>query len=550
MGKIFISYRRSDSADATGRIYDRLIRHFSRSQIFKDVDNIPAATNYKAVIMDSMRASNILLLIIGRDWVSSKDEKGNTRLLLPEDPIRFEIEHAISQGLTIFPVLVENAKMPDKDDLPESIQSISFQNAVPVRPDPDFDNDIKKLVEALEEIQSGKSVLKLHRFRKYPKYIVGAAVVLAASFFIFKNYVTPSGQSEKHLLEGVVLINQRPADSILVSILEIQNELITDKFGSYRDTVSAGKVKSSYTLSFDSRKIRLRDTMVVLEGDARFRQQRFYLNVSNPPPAVFNEPEPDPVDSTSTTAVGTGADISANPIVDPPAQSTGTPANPAGVEPGSARGDPPKPATNPTGQEGGSGSGKDIRRDIGVRPGISDPVVKRRSSAGAISEIPVSGERGADRRLSEVNRPAATTGGVENRVAPLSANTSSAMVRINNDSLVLVNSARKLYQQKNYREAAVKFEQALVLNRNNADAFYYLGMCNYNEKAFDKALKNFTDAIHVSSVNTTDNQRSKVYLLRGHTYFNLGRYAEACQDYRMALSLGLEEARPFVANCK
>jgi tetratricopeptide (TPR) repeat protein len=177
-------------------------------------------------------------------------------------------------------------------------------------------------------------------------------------------------------------------------------------------------------------------------------------------------------------------------------------------------------------------------------------VVKRRSSAGAISEIPVSGERGADRRLSEVNRPAATTGGVENRVAPLSANTSSAMVRINNDSLVLVNSARKLYQQKNYREAAVKFEQALVLNRNNADAFYYLGMCNYNEKAFDKALKNFTDAIHVSSVNTPDNQRSKVYLLRGHTYFNLGRYAEACQDYRMALSLGLEEARPFVSNCK
>ena len=151
MGKIFISYRRSDSADATGRIYDRLIRHFSRSQIFKDVDNIPAATNYKSVIMDSMRASNILLLIIGRDWVSSKDEKGNTRLLLPEDPIRFEIEHAISQGLTIFPVLVENAKMPEKDDLPESIQSISFQNAVPVRPDPDFDNDIKKLVEALEK---------------------------------------------------------------------------------------------------------------------------------------------------------------------------------------------------------------------------------------------------------------------------------------------------------------------------------------------------------------------------------------------------------------
>jgi hypothetical protein len=550
MGKIFISYRRSDSADATGRIYDRLIRHFSRSQIFKDVDNIPAATNYKSVIMDSMRASNILLLIIGRDWVSSKDEKGNTRLLLPEDPIRFEIEHAISQGLTIFPVLVENAKMPEKDDLPESIQSISFQNAVPVRPDPDFDNDIKKLVEALDEIQSSKSVLKLHRFKKYLKYIVGAAVILAASFFIFKKIGYPPLPPEKQLLEGVVLINQRPADSILVRILEIQNELITDKFGSYRDTISAGKVKSSYTLSFDSRKIRLRDTTVVLEGDARFRQQRFYLNVSNPPPAVFNETDPVPVDSTSTVSANTGADIPASTSVDPPAPSTGTPASPDGVEPGPGRGDPPKTATDPPPNSSGAASGTGVKGGIKVRPGINDRVAKRNSPAIAISEVPVSGERLADRRLSEVNRPAAAAGGADKNVVLAPSTARSAMVKINNDSLVLVNSARKLYQEKNYKEAAVKFEQALVLNRSNADAYYYLGMCNYNNKAFDKALKNFTDAIHVSSVNTPDNQRSMVYLLRGHTNFNLGRYAEACQDYRVSLSLGSDEARPFVSNCK
>ena len=38
---IFISYRRSDSPDATGRIYDRLVAEFGKARVFKDVDSIP-----------------------------------------------------------------------------------------------------------------------------------------------------------------------------------------------------------------------------------------------------------------------------------------------------------------------------------------------------------------------------------------------------------------------------------------------------------------------------------------------------------------------------
>jgi hypothetical protein len=41
MPGIFISYRRADSPDATGRIYDRLVAEFGRAQVFKDIDSIP-----------------------------------------------------------------------------------------------------------------------------------------------------------------------------------------------------------------------------------------------------------------------------------------------------------------------------------------------------------------------------------------------------------------------------------------------------------------------------------------------------------------------------
>jgi hypothetical protein len=53
VGNIFISYRRSDSADITGRIYDRLVEEFGRDAIFKDVDSIPLGMDFK-VYLDRM----------------------------------------------------------------------------------------------------------------------------------------------------------------------------------------------------------------------------------------------------------------------------------------------------------------------------------------------------------------------------------------------------------------------------------------------------------------------------------------------------------------
>jgi hypothetical protein len=39
-GRIFISYRRGDDQAAAGFLYDRLLQHFDREQLFMDVDAI------------------------------------------------------------------------------------------------------------------------------------------------------------------------------------------------------------------------------------------------------------------------------------------------------------------------------------------------------------------------------------------------------------------------------------------------------------------------------------------------------------------------------
>ena len=50
MPRIFISYRRDDSAAHAGRLYDRLEGHFGQGQVFMDVDAIRPGVDFVEVV--------------------------------------------------------------------------------------------------------------------------------------------------------------------------------------------------------------------------------------------------------------------------------------------------------------------------------------------------------------------------------------------------------------------------------------------------------------------------------------------------------------------
>jgi hypothetical protein len=47
MPRITIFYRREDSFDITGRIYDLLAEHFGREAVFRDIDDIPPGADFR-----------------------------------------------------------------------------------------------------------------------------------------------------------------------------------------------------------------------------------------------------------------------------------------------------------------------------------------------------------------------------------------------------------------------------------------------------------------------------------------------------------------------
>lgn len=150
MSKILISYRREDSADVTGRIYDRLIQIFPQS-VFRDVDSIPLGVDFRTYLDEQVAKCDVFLAVIGRDWMKAKGRKGKSRLEDPGDFVRIEIESALKRQIPVIPVLVQGASIPPAERLPVSIQDLSYRNGIVVRPDPDFHKDMDRLIVHLKQ---------------------------------------------------------------------------------------------------------------------------------------------------------------------------------------------------------------------------------------------------------------------------------------------------------------------------------------------------------------------------------------------------------------
>jgi hypothetical protein len=160
MSKIFISYRRTDSADVTGRMFDHLKLRFTRDELFKDVDSIPLGIDFRKSISDAVQSCDVVLAVIGRNWLYSQDKQGNLRLSNPDDFVRIELEASLERDIPVIPVLVSGADMPEMEELPISLRPLVYRNAILLRPDPDFSVDIQRLIRALTEILQRKNTAK------------------------------------------------------------------------------------------------------------------------------------------------------------------------------------------------------------------------------------------------------------------------------------------------------------------------------------------------------------------------------------------------------
>lgn len=156
--RIFISYRRDDSRGYAGRLQGDLSRRYSDEHVFRDVE-IPPGADFGEYITSLVDKCNVVLAIIGPGWLDARDREGERRIDKPDDWVRLEIERALARdGVEVIPVLVDGARLPPREELPESLLALRRRNAFELS-DRRWDYDVGMLGQHLDGLLRGTSAL-------------------------------------------------------------------------------------------------------------------------------------------------------------------------------------------------------------------------------------------------------------------------------------------------------------------------------------------------------------------------------------------------------
>src|SRR5215813_8511345 len=112
--RIYISYRRTDTAAYAGRLFDHLSRHFGRGSVFMDIQGgIARGQDFTKAIDAALNTCDVALVLIGKHWATSLGPNGSLRLDDPNDWVRVETAAVLRRDILVVPVLVDGARLPE-----------------------------------------------------------------------------------------------------------------------------------------------------------------------------------------------------------------------------------------------------------------------------------------------------------------------------------------------------------------------------------------------------------------------------------------------------
>jgi hypothetical protein len=131
-------------------MHEKLTAHYGSESIFRDIDSIQPAANFRKVIGQTLRRSDLVIVLIGPRWRGPFD--GKYRIQDSHDWVRIEVETALQLDIPIIPVLIEGAAMPKSEEVPDSLKELTVIQAIKVDPGKDFQSQMKRLTDAIDQI--------------------------------------------------------------------------------------------------------------------------------------------------------------------------------------------------------------------------------------------------------------------------------------------------------------------------------------------------------------------------------------------------------------
>jgi hypothetical protein len=110
--------------------------------------------DFRAHLEEAVAKASVVLAVIGPRWAGSDQKSGATRLHDSRDFVSIELSAALERRIPVVPVLVSGAQMPAQSHLPKKLANLVYRQAIGVRPDPDFHNDVDRLIKGIRHLLS------------------------------------------------------------------------------------------------------------------------------------------------------------------------------------------------------------------------------------------------------------------------------------------------------------------------------------------------------------------------------------------------------------
>src|SRR4029079_3251800 len=106
-------------------------------------------SNFITEIENSIENSLLVLVLIDKNWINIKNDKGERKLFDEKDFVRHEIKVALEKEKEIIPILFENGSMPSKKELPKVIRGFTDKQWFTIHADTVM-QDIAALAELIK----------------------------------------------------------------------------------------------------------------------------------------------------------------------------------------------------------------------------------------------------------------------------------------------------------------------------------------------------------------------------------------------------------------
>lgn len=173
------------------------------SNVFLDIEGIRPGLSFRQEIQSQLAGCEVMLVVIGKLWLTVTDTTGKRRLDYQDDFVRFEIGTALKRGIPVVPILVQGTTLPLESELTDDLKPLAERQAYVVRHDR-WDSDVGLLIarlsamvpsiaEALriqsqttktasfEEVSEAKSLFTMSTFFAW----LGSIILIGVAYQIF-----------------------------------------------------------------------------------------------------------------------------------------------------------------------------------------------------------------------------------------------------------------------------------------------------------------------------------------------------------------------------